>query len=395
MNPFYQQVNTFNLSTDLEIFFEMLDVPVYCNLLWRSPEAARNCPKGDIRLAFDRKTGMVTNIAFDSAKLDYDQDYENSLHYSPRFQQYAQSLANDLVERYQLKDKDIIEIGCGKGDFLISLCELGNNRGVGFDPTYVSRSEHQSITQEVQFIQDYYSDKYKDYRADFIACRHTLEHILNPADLLEPLRKAIGDRLNTMVFFEVPNALYTFRHLGIWDIIYEHCCYFVPASLEHTFSGYGFTPLEVTEVFGGQFICLEALPTNAYRPPNHKFQQEIESLSKEITIFRARFEALVNIWTEKLKELSQKGKKAVIWGAGSKGVTFLNLLKDQGAIAYAVDVNPRKQGMYVAGSGQQIVSPDFLKQYQPDVVIVMNPIYESEIQQAITNLGCHAELIVV
>ena len=56
-----------------------------------------------------------------------------------------------------------------------------------------------------------------------------------------------------------------------------------------------------------------------------------------------------------------------------------------------MDINPRKQGMYVAGTGQQIVPPEFLKYYQPDVVIVMNPIYESEIRQIIEGLGPRVE----
>ena len=395
MNTLSQQNNSVNTSPNLEVFFEMFNVPVYCNLLWGSQEAAQTCPKGDIRLAFDKDTGIITNVAFDPDKLGYDQDYENSLHYSPRFQQYAESLAQELVEYHQLNDKDIIEIGCGKGDFLISLCELGNNRGVGFDPTYVPRAEHQSMTEQVKFIRDYYSERYKNYRADFIACRHTLEHVSNPADLLQPLRKAIGDRLNTNIFFEVPNALYTFRHMGIWDIIYEHCCYFVPASLEKIFSNYGFEPQEVREVFEGQFICLEALPAKGKIASNAVHKNEIETLSKELAIFRDKYDALVKTWQEKLTEISRTGKKTVVWGTGSKGVTFLNLLKTQDAIEYAVDVNPRKQGMYVAGSGQQIVPPEFLRQYQPDLVIVMNPIYEQEIRQAIANLDCKSKLTVV
>ena len=45
-----------------------------------------------------------------------------------------------LREAYKegLRGKDIIEIGCGKGEFLLLLCEMGNNRGTGFDPGFVS-----------------------------------------------------------------------------------------------------------------------------------------------------------------------------------------------------------------------------------------------------------------
>jgi len=91
----------------------MLDVPVHCNLLWTSQDAARHCPRGDIKLAFCPVCGFITNLVFDSVRLEYAQRYENSLFYSPRFQDYARSQAARLIQRYDLHGKDIIEIGCG------------------------------------------------------------------------------------------------------------------------------------------------------------------------------------------------------------------------------------------------------------------------------------------
>jgi hypothetical protein len=60
-----------------------------------------------------------------------------------------------------------------------------------------------------------------------------------------------------------------------------------------------------------------------------------------------------------------------------------------------VDLNPRKQGMYIAGVGQKIVYPEFLQDYQPEIIIIMNPIYEQEIRQLTDNLGLKPELILV
>ncbi len=396
MNSLSARNSKVQTTPNLEVFFEMASVPVYCNLLWREQQAAKNCPKGDIKLAFSPETGLITNIAFDPDKLGYSQDYENSLHYSPRFQQYAQFLAESLVKRHDLYNKDIIEIGCGKGDFLISLCQLGNNRGVGFDPSYVPRAEHRSMSSQVQFVQDFYSDRYKDYQADIICCRHALEHVPNPADLVVPVRRAIGERLNTVVFFEVPNGLHTFRHLAVWDIIYEHCCYFTPVSLAHAFSSCGFQVGDLTEAFDGQFLCLEALPTaEEITSTTDEQKEQIEALSKDLTTFTTKFDSLVQTWSQKLEQMSQTGKKVVVWGAGSKGVTFLNLLGDRAVVDYVVDLNPRKQGMYVAGTGQKIVPPEFLQKYQPDMVIVMNPIYENEIQKLTASLGLKPEFICV
>jgi 2-polyprenyl-3-methyl-5-hydroxy-6-metoxy-1,4-benzoquinol methylase len=411
MNDTSKHLNTAEVPPHLEVFFEMLNVPIYCNLLWSEREAAINCPKGDIKLVFNHDSGLIYNAAFDATKLDYDRDYENSLHYSPRFQQYAQALAEDLVKRYQLDRKDIIEIGCGKGDFLISLCELSNSKGVGFDPTYVPRSEHEHMSEQVKIIQDYYSDKYQDYQADLICCRHTLEHILNPDVLLGSLRQAIGSRLNTAVFFEVPNGLHTFRNMAIWDIIYEHCCYFVPTSLVTAFRANSFAVKDVRETFDGQFLCIDALPVLGDGVPNNSSDssQELKTLKKDLDEFAQKFQDIVTTWQDNLAKIARKGKgdteesnseacaarqKAVVWGAGSKGVTFLNIFKDRG-IEYIVDLNPRKQGMYLPGSGQKIVPPEFLKDYQPDVVIVMNPIYEDEIRNSIASLGVDAEIICV
>jgi ABC-type Fe3+-hydroxamate transport system substrate-binding protein len=91
--------------------------------------------------------------------------------------------------------------------------------------------------------------------------------------------------------------------------------------------------------------------------------------------------------------MAAAGQRVGIWGTGSKGVTFLNSVPAARQIAYAVDINPRKQGMFVAGSGQKIVSPAFLVAYQPDVVIIMNPNYEAEISNQLAALGVTASVV--
>ena len=58
-----------------------------------------------------------------------------------------------------------------------------------------------------------------------------------------------------------------------------------------------------------------------------------------------------------------------------------------------VDINSRKQGKYVAGTGQQIVPPGFLVNYQPDVVLIMNPVYYAEIQSILDTLNLKANLV--
>jgi len=382
-------------SSPMKVFFELLRIPIYCNLLWPKEDDARNCPRGDIKLAFCDNCGFITNTAFDLNQLNYSQEYENSLHYSARFQEYATSLANQLIERHNLHGKDIIEIGCGKGDFLISLCEQENNRGVGFDPSYVPRSEHARFGEQVQFVQDFYSERYKDYRADLVCCRHTLEHVPDPNDLLRPLRRALGDCANTVAFFEVPNVLDILENLAIWDIIYEHCSYFAPVSLAYAFSMAGFSVCELREAFAGQFLCLEARPSEVRTDLAVEQQAAVQQLANDVAAFTTQFHQKVEVWKQQLAQLECRGQRAVVWGGGSKGVTFLNVLNPQKSIEYVIDINPRKQGMYVAGTGQKIVPPEFLQTLRPDVAIVMNPVYTDEIRQTVQSMGLTLEFLCV
>ena len=378
-------------TSQREIFFELSEIPVFCNLLWKERQAALNCAKGDIKLAFCHTCGFINNVAFDSAKIDYTEDYECSLDFSPRFQSYARSLAEDLVARHQLKNKKIIEIGSGKGDFLLLLCQQGNNYGIGFDPTYVHRQEHDRY--QVEFVRDYYSEKYAYYQSDLIICRHTLEHIPNPANFLTTLRRNIGNTFKPEIFFEVPNALDTFHHLSIWDIIYEHCCYFSSVSLSNAFTSCGFQVTNTKEEYRGQFLCLEAIPSRNTQNITQEQTEAFTQLQHDVVTFRSKFQQQVDYWRAKLQEIARKNQRVVLWGAGSKGVTFLNILQEQQQIKYVVDINPHKEKKYIPGTGQQIVAPNFLIDYQPDIVIVMNPIYENEIRQMIAKMSLMPQLL--
>jgi hypothetical protein len=87
-------------------------------------------------------------------------------------------------------------------------------------------------------------------------------------------------------------------------------------------------------------------------------------------------------------------RKIVLWGGGSKGVAFLTTLGlSLDDVAYVVDINPIKSGTFMATTGQEIVTPDFLQIYRPDDVILMNPIYRQEIQRILEGMGLAPEVI--
>ncbi len=390
-----ENICTVCCSTDIVEFFEIHQVPVHCNLLCPTSYEALNVPRGDIQLVFCKACGHIFNNLFDPAVMNYSQVYENSLHFSPHFQDYARTLAEYLIARYDLHNKDIIEVGCGKGEFLMLICELGGNRGVGFDHSYAHESTENRANNRITFVRDYYSEHYRNYKADLICCRHVLEHINSPLDFLMNLRQAINGKLDVTVYFEVPNVLFTLNDLGIWDMIYEHCSYFNPLSLAQLLTSCGFQVVDLKEDFDGQFLCVEAVPVNGLTHSKSFFKDGLKKINQHVNVFTINHRSKVKEWKSKLEKIVNKGKRVLIWGGGSKGVTFMNTLNIQDEIKYVVDINPRKQDMFIPGTGQRIVSPEFLREYRPERIIVMNPIYVNEVNQIIKKMNVDAEVVSV
>jgi len=350
---------------------------------------------GNIILGFCEDCGFIFNGAFDPSVRNYSSIYEDQQCFSSTFNLFAQNLARRLVEKYDLRNKEILEIGCGKGDFLALLCELGNNSGVGIDPAYIKNRVHSKALDRLTFIQDYYSDRYANYHGDLICCRHTLEHIPNTAEFLSSLRRAIGNRLDTIVFFEVPDVTRVLRELAFWDIYYEHCSYFSQGSLARLFRSCQFDIIDLYKDFDDQYILIEAKPVSRKAEKVHEQEESVKEIAKDVKFFSTHCREKLDQWKNRLNKLYADGRRIVVWGSGSKCVSFMSTLGVKNEIEYIVDINPFRHGKYLPGIGKKIMPPEILRTYKPDVVIVMNPIYYNEIRQMLNNMALTPEVISV
>jgi FlaA1/EpsC-like NDP-sugar epimerase len=121
----------------------------------------------------------------------------------------------------------------------------------------------------------------------------------------------------------------------------------------------------------------------------------MEQVIEEVQLFGETFRTAVEVAARVLDRAEEQKQRVIVWGAGSKGVTFLNVFKDRSILEYAVDVNPHKQGKFVPGTGQPIMPPQFLSEYEHDVVLVMNPLYQEEIARYLDDLSIVPKLVLV
>ena len=376
-------------ETSQRPFLEIKGIPANCSTLWSTAAEALGAPRGDLRLTHCSTCSLVRNAAFDSRLIGYDQLYDNSLNFSAAFRAYEQATAHQLSERWKVGPaSQVLEIGCGKGEFLTTLCDLTGASGIGFDPSYVPTG---SEPRRIRFVVDVYDERHQSERPDLIVCRHVLEHLDDPKAVLQSLRRALSSQPDAGLYVEVPDATHLFASDDMWDLIYPHCSYFDESALGALLVGTGFDILDTGSSFGGQFLYAHARPAHSMKSP-----PLAGAAARDLVCgFADRFGERVDTWADRLEEARNEGQRVAIWGAGAKCNTFVNVVPGADAVSKVVDANPRKVGTYLAGSGQRVDSPDSLAGDAPNLVVAMNPVYLPEIERSLAVLAPGARTVPV
>jgi SAM-dependent methyltransferase len=369
--------------------FTLTDMPLTTCQFAESRANALHAARGTLELVLCKSCGHIYNRAFEPNRVAYSPGYENALHFSARHRTESEATAERLIRSYALHHKTVVEFGCGTAEFLSLLCAKGSNLGVGYDPSQHNRTTRVGDGSVTICAKKFSSANQKS--VDLVCSQHVLEH-------LDELLSTLGDaraclKHGGIGYFQVPNGLAIFRDLNIWDLIYEHVSYFSPASLHRALSETGFSVLRLETSFGGQYLDADVIagePTDAAQPA-------LVGYSDFCGNFPAAFAKLVGHWKSRIASLIESDRRIVLWGGGAKAVSFLNMLRlraDNG-IEYVVDVNPRKAGLFVPGTAQEIVPPKYLCDYRPDVVVVMNPVYAAEIQSMLESMRLRCDMITV
>jgi hypothetical protein len=365
-----------------EPFLVRARVPVAQNQPAGSAEAARAVTRGRLEMVACPGCGFVFNRAFDASLLRYGPGYDNTQALSPRFAAHLDALARHLVERRGVRGARIVEIGCGRGDFLRRLVTWpgADNTGLGLDPAYDGPDA--ALEGRLRFARRYFGEDADDARADVIVCRHVIEHLPDPLGFLGALRAMLAANPRARVFIETPCVAWTLRRRVLWDFFYEHCSLFTAASLARAFAQAGFALRAVRHVFAGQYLWLEATPTGeAARVEN---AGEVVALA---AVCGAAERAAREGWPARLAALRARGPVAA-WGAGAKGVTFAALADPDATSGLVLaDINPAKQGHFVPGTGHPILPPETLAARGVRRVLLMNPAYRAEVAARLADGG--------
>jgi SAM-dependent methyltransferase len=333
------------------VIFKQSDYPVLQNRVYETYEEAINCPRGDICLMENSKTGLIYNQAFRSELICYDSSYNNEQSFSSSFYNHLKTVENIICEN--LGRDSLVEVGCGKGFFLEML--LANGFDItGFDPVYEGKNH--------RIIKELFRDGVLKPSKGLIL-RHVLEHVQDPFNFLCQLRDS---NRGGLIYIEVPCFDWICKQKAWFDIYYEHVNYFRLSDFKKMFGRI----IKVYRLFEGQHLGIVADLSTLRQPIKNDF---------DVVNFPDEFFHSLSIIKKRLGQYP-----VCVWGAASKGVIFSLLLSRLGVhIDSVIDINPSKQGKFIPVTGIKVQSAETALRNLPNEssIYITNPSYSDEIKK--------------
>jgi SAM-dependent methyltransferase len=333
------------------------------------PKAAQFLPDAD-NLAADAGVDLLIYqcascglVQSSNEPVAYYKEVVRAAAFSEEMQTFRQVQFAQFVQDYALKGKKLIEIGCGRGEYL----QLLQSAGVeAYGMEYGADSVRQCVAAGLDVTPGYIdSAEYVLEHAPFdaFAVLNFMEHWPDPGASLRGIANNLVE--DGIGLVEVPNLDMILKNNLFTEFISDHILYFTRESLVTMLQLNGFEVLSCDEVWHGYILSAVVRKRK----------------SCDVSAFASR---RLNIKSEVDCFIQQHATEGVaIWGAGHQALAAIALLGLAKEIKYVVDSAPFKQGKFTPASHIAIVAPAYLKEHPVGAVMVMAASYSDEVAHLI------------
>jgi len=292
--------------------------------------------------------------------VNYYKEVITSASVSQKMLNFRHDQLQNWVEKYNLKGKRIIEIGCGNGYLLDILEELGTEAwGLEYSSTSVKVAQNRGR----KVIQGYPNEIFSEIPSfDGFICINFLEHSPDPGEFIQGIHKFINNGAIGLV--EVPNFEKDILFERYYDLIIDHLSYFTQATLERALSLNGFDILSTGKCWDDDDIYAIV---KKREPLNYEHWKTSNLILRQIDSVLS----------------DPKFKRVAVWGASHQSLSLLSMTHSLPICI--IDSAPFKQNKYEPCRGIKIIPPNDLKQFNIDTIIVMAAAYSDEVVNTLIN----------
>ena len=280
------------------------------------------------------------------------------------------------VDKYNLKGKSILEVGCGRGEYLSILKQTEVSLAHGIE--YSKESVSSCINSEISVTKGFFGDEnfvLPKQKYDGFICLNFIEHWPNPNKVLAHLKKNLSE--DAIGIIEVPNFDMILKQGLYSEFISDHLFYFTKDTLTFMLNYNGFEVIECSVIWHD--YILSAVVRKRKRIDLSLLKSRKLNVETELNSFIDKFEK----------------KEVAIWGAGHQSLAVMSLAKLENKIRYVVDSAPFKQGKYTPATHFPIVAPIELVNNPVKAVIIIAASYSNEVAYIMKNTYQHIKYVVI
>lgn len=298
-------------------------------------------------------------VQHNSEPVHYYKEVIRAASFSATMRAFRKQQFETFIEKNLLTGKKVIEIGCGRGDYLSILNQLPVKAfGLEYAESSVAYCVRNGMQVRKGFVEDS-SFRIPEMPFDAFFIMNFLEHLPDPNAVLLGIRSNLS--VGGMGIIEVPNFDMIVRKNIFSEFITDHLFYFTRDTLSTLLNLNGFDVVECTEIW--QEYIISAVVRSRGKTDLSNFTVLQSRIEKQIKEFVAAY-----------------GEKRVgIWGAGHQAFAVMALAGLTGKIKYVIDSAPFKQNKYTPATHIPIVAPDRLAEDPVDAIIVMAGGYSDEV----------------
>jgi SAM-dependent methyltransferase len=350
-----------------------------------------------LRVRICERCLLVQLPAYVRAEDTFCADYAYFSSYSTTWVAHARRFVERMADALPLDgDSLVVEVASNDG-YLLQHAVARGIRTLGVEPAanVAAAAREKGVPTECVFLGEHTGRDIaaRHGRADLVVANNVLPHVPDLLDFVRGLRELVA--ATGVVSLEFPHLLRLIEGRQYDTIYHEHFSYFTLRTAQAALAKGGLHVVDVEELstHGGS-LRVFAVPVEAREEPSDAVRkilvQEATAGLHTVDGHAGFAHAVLDVKADLLQfliEVARAGRSVAGYGAPGKGNTLLNhcgIRED--LLAFTVDRNPNKHGMFLPGTHIPVHPPERIDEVRPDYILILPWNLREEIVQQLAHV---------